>query len=128
MIQILTVGRAGSFEAFNHEVDARDDAWTTMVDAGAAALDMLSKTPVDLVVVDEALADMSGLELARQVAVRWPLTAVALVSTLEGEDFHETTEGLGILAQLPPRPGRTDARRLLETLVRVMRMSQEAGA
>jgi hypothetical protein len=40
----------------------------------------------------------------------------AVVSRLSHDAFHEASEGLGVLAQLPPAPGRDDARRILEML------------
>lgn len=128
MIDILTVSSAASLGEFNDEIGVRDDATIAAADSGARALDILSEKNVDLVVIDETLNDMSGIDLARQVVARNPMAAIALVSALPGEDFHEATEGLGIMAQLPPRPRRRDARSLIETLARILQMTQTAGA
>ena len=128
MIDILTVSSAPSLGEFNDEIGVRDDATIAAADSGARALDILSEKNVDLVVIDETLNDMSGLDLARQVVARNPMVAIALVSVLAGEDFHEATEGLGIMAQLPPRPQRRDARGLIEKLARILQMTQTAGA
>ncbi|AOY58536.1 MULTISPECIES: response regulator [Desulfococcus] len=127
MVTIMTVGAAVSSGEFSDEIGARDAAKAVSVDSGGAALDMLLEKQVDLVIVDETLKDMSGLDLARQVAVKNPLAAVALVSPLSEEAFHETTEGLGLLAQLPPHPRRSDARVLLEKFARVVRMTERVG-
>ena len=106
MVTIMTVGAAVSSGEFSDEIGARDAAKAVSVDSGGAALDMLLEKQVDLVIVDETLKDMSGLDLARQVAVKNPLAAVALVSPLSEEAFHETTEGLGLVsAQAIGRPG-----------------------
>jgi hypothetical protein len=40
----------------------------------------------------------------------------ASVSGLEPEKFHELSEGLGLMDQLPTRPGKEDAERLLRNL------------
>jgi hypothetical protein len=40
----------------------------------------------------------------------------AVVSRLTPEEFHETSEGLGIMAQLPPKPDAGQAKMLMETL------------
>ncbi len=127
MIDILTVGSAASFGEFRDEMAGRDDTHLICVDSGAAALDRLMETPVELVVIDEALPDMSGRDLAQQVAVRCPLSGVALVSGMPPEEFHEATEGLGVLAQLPSNPGREDARHLLNKLSHILQMTQTAG-
>jgi CheY-like chemotaxis protein len=128
MMEILAVGPAASFDEFKDEIGVAGDASIERVGSGAEALAKLSEKKVDLVVIDETLKDMTGLDLARQVAFRNPMTAVALVSAVSPEDFHEATEGLGILAQLSPRPGRRESRSLIETLSKVMRMTRIAGA
>jgi len=40
----------------------------------------------------------------------------ACVSPLPPEDFHETSEGLGVLMQLPVNPGKFEAEDLLKRL------------
>ncbi|MFO7629285.1 MAG: response regulator [Prochlorococcaceae cyanobacterium] len=56
----------------------------------------------DLVIADEHLPDMTGLELARKVVLINPMVNIAVASSLSQEDFHEASEGLGILMQLSP--------------------------
>ena len=128
MIDILTVGFGASMEAFNDALDARGDATVARTGSGAGALDILSEKKMDLVVINETLGDMAGIDLARKVVARNPMAAVGLVSALSGEAFHEATEGLGILAQLPPHPGRGDAGDLLDKLVRVLRLTHRVEA
>jgi DNA-binding response OmpR family regulator len=128
MIDILTVSANASFGEFNDEIGAQEDVAVLHVDSGSGALDSLSKKKVDLVVIDESLNDMAGLDLARKVAIHNPLATVALVSALSAKAFHEATEGLGILTQLPPRPKRLDARLLMVKLIHVLRMTRNAGA
>ena len=127
MIDILAVGSAASFATFTEEILRRDDTALAMVDSGADALDMLKERHVDLVVIDELLKEMSGLDLARQVAGTWPMVSVALVSPAPPEVFHESTEGLGLLAQLSAPPGAEEAKGLLEKLDRILRMAARAG-
>lgn len=119
-MEILAVGPAATFAPMDDEAPAP----VARAASGAEALAMLSARRVDLVVIDETLQEMSGLDLARQVAARNPLAAVALVSPLAPEEFHESTEGLGILAQLPRHPGAAEFRDLFEKMRRVMRMTE----
>ena len=74
---------------------------------------MVSDTPVDLVVTDEELGDMTGLELAYKLLSINPMINCAAVSPLSHDDFHEVSEGLGLLAQLPLQPGAKQAEELL---------------
>jgi len=85
-------------------------------ESGEKALAMVSESAVDLVVTDEELGDMTGLEFARRLISLNPMINCATVSGLEPERFHEVSEGLGLMDQLATRPGKEDAERLLRNL------------
>ncbi len=90
---------------------------------GDQALETIAKQAVDLVVTDEHLGDMTGLELiARLVAVN-PMINSAAVSSLSKEAYHEASEGLGVLMQLPPRPDPADGERLMAHLNQILGLS-----
>lgn len=92
-------------------------------DTGVAALDRLSASSFDLVVADETLSDMRGIALIEKIVAANPLVNTALVSSLPGKDFHEATEGLGILAQLPPHPGPDQSSVLVQRLEQIRDLS-----
>ena len=77
---------------------------------GAAGLALLKGKLMDLVIVDEQLDDMSGIEFVKQLVKVNPLVNTTIVSSLADEEFHEATEGLGVLMQLPPHPGENGCR------------------
>jgi len=85
-------------------------------ESGNAALEKIENHPYDLVVVCGQQIDIKGINFARQVVARNPLINIALVSSLSDAEFHEATEGLGILAKLPPDPDVTQADSLLRKL------------
>lgn len=87
--------------------------------SGGEALVMAGREAPDLVAAGQDLGDMTGLELARQLIQVNALINTALVSPLSPEEFHEATEGLGLLAQLPPNPPAVTARELLALLARI---------
>jgi len=89
------------------------------VATGAAALAQLRGKAIDLVIVDQQLDDMSGLEFVKQLVKVNPLANTALVGSLADEAFHEATEGLGVLMQLPLRPTGEDAEALLAVLAKI---------
>ena len=70
-------------------------------------------------IVDEQLDDMSGFAFVNQAVKVNPLVNTALVSALAADEFHEATEGLGILMQLPIQPRRKDAEALLAVLEKI---------
>lgn len=88
----------------------------SLAESGKAALDLVSRQRYDLVVVDERLDDMTGLELVEHIIRVNAMINCAAVSDLPGDDFHEASEGLGLIAQVPSRPRAEDAEALLERL------------
>jgi DNA-binding NarL/FixJ family response regulator len=93
-----------------------DDVELLTTESGEKALAMVSESAIDLVVTDEELGDMTGLEFAHRLISLNPMTNCATVSALGTERFHEVSEGLGLMDQLPTRPGKEDAERLLRNL------------
>lgn len=93
-----------------------DDVELLTAESGGKALAMVSENAVDLVVTDEKLDDMTGLEFAGRLISLNPMINCACVSGLGPENFHEVSEGLGLMDQLPIHPGTKDADRLLRDL------------
>lgn len=91
---------------------------------GAAGLEQLQGMRMDLVIVDEQLDDMSGIEFVQRLVQINPLVNTAIVGDLSKADFHEATEGLGVLMQLPPRPGDKDAEALLAVIEKITGLMQ----
>jgi two-component SAPR family response regulator len=79
-------------------------------------MSMMAENDFDLVIADENLGDMTGIDFIRKVVSKKPMVNSAAISSLPPEDFHQASEGLGILMQLPVRPNEEDAARLLRHL------------
>jgi CheY-like chemotaxis protein len=88
--------------------------------SGREVLDVIADTSVDLVIADEDLGDMNGLELVKRMVATNPMINCALVSALPPEAYHDASEGLGILMQLPSPPGKAEAKQLMEHLDKVL--------
>ena len=89
-----------------------DIIWANSVKAARSAAFGL----MDLIIIDDNLDESSGLSIAKDLIRVNALAQLALVSELSPEEFHEASEGLGILAKLPPYPDGNDAERLLNAL------------
>jgi CheY-like chemotaxis protein len=85
-------------------------------ESGETALNIASGTAIDLIVTDERLGDMTGLEFAGRLLSVNPMINCASVSSLSHEKFHEISEGMGLMAQLPVKPDKEDAEKLLQRL------------
>ena len=117
MIHLLlaTPYRKSLFELAS-ALEKYDDVELTWTESGKKALDMLSETSVDLVVTDEEIGDMTGLEFANKLLRVNPMINCAVLSPLPSDEFHEASEGLGVFAQLPLRPAKGDTEELLKRL------------
>ena len=104
------------FRDFTVALIKNDDVEMSWAATGQEGLTILSETPVDLVIVDDSVGDMTGIEFMKKLLSINPMINCAAVSPLPHEAFHEASEGLGVLAQLPVAPGKPDAENLLKRL------------
>jgi len=91
--------------------------------SGSMAISGIMEGNHDLIIADEQLSDMTGMELAKIVVRQSPMTSLALVSTLPDKDFHQSGEGLGILMQLSFEPGQDEAEKLIGSFKHVLNLS-----
>lgn len=120
MTQLLLVTPdQANFSELSAEIE-NQGASVSWAASGRQALEMLSENAVDLVLTDETLGDMSGLEFVAQLVAINPMTNCAAVSPLSPKAYHEASEGLGILMQLPPKPGAADGQRLMAHLNQIL--------
>ena len=113
---------AKDFSRFSVLVDRlkqEQDVELVPVATGAAGLAKLKGKRLDMVIVDEQLDDMSGIDFGKQFLNVNPLANTAIVGSLPKGEFHEVTEGLGVLMQLPSHPGKADAEQLLAILAKI---------
>jgi CheY-like chemotaxis protein len=124
MIQILVASlRRDDFSGFQKALEEKGVRvlWT---DSQSDLMEKAEKDPPDLVVVDENLSDgPGGLEAVEALTRLNPFLNCAAVTGLSEEDFHDASEGFGVLAGLPKKPGKEDAGNLIETLEKILKMT-----
>ena len=84
------------------------------------AAPIIRDTPPVLAILD---LELEGKALRQAVIDIMMINAsvhTAVVSDMDPDEFHEATEGLGILMPLPTFPKADDAERLLKALAGVM--------
>ena len=117
MIKILLVTpEREPFSEFVSVLNKKDDVELFWAATGQEALEAISDNPVDLVIVNENIGNMTGIEFMKKLLPINPMINCAAVSPLPPEEFHEASEGLGVLVQLPVSPGTPDAENLLKRL------------
>jgi len=117
---LIVTDTKGSFSGLVKGLQARTKAEIRYADSVKAVLDTVAQSPPDLIIIDEKTDGLSGLEIAGMIIRKNAMINMALVSSLSPEEFHEASEGLGILGQLQPCPDSGEAEILLETLSKMM--------
>ena len=101
---------------FGSALKTNDEVELLWAESGSNALAIATEIFFDLVVIDTVVGDMTGLDLAEKMLSVNPMINCTVVSLLTSEEFHEVSEGLGLLAQLPPNPGKEHAEDLLQRI------------
>lgn len=124
MLTILVASQdKGSLSDLESALTQNDDVCLLRAESVNEASDLASEKAVDLVIADERLGDTTGLELAAGLLSINPMITCSVVSGLTPEKFHEASEGLGIMAQLPIHPGKVHAESLLHQLRQIKNLT-----
>ena len=121
-ILIVTPNRKRLAE-FAQTLIEQQDVEVAWADCGQAAIADVMKHPPLAVIIDDNLLDMPGIDLVRRLLPINALINTVMISDLSPEAFHEASEGLGLMAQLPPNPTKSDAREIWARLKRMSAMS-----
>lgn len=119
MIVLFITKDIAQFSPFVAELRRQSEVELLSAETGTAGFSLLKGKRIDLAIVDEQLGDMAGIAFTKQLVKINPLINTAIVSALTDEEFHEATEGLGVLLQLPTEPGKKDAEALLAILKKI---------
>lgn len=94
-----------------------------LAENGQDALDLVGSIKPDLVVVDDNLPDCKSIALIREIVTRDAMVNTAVITSMERDDFHEKSEGLGVLQALPENPVSEDARKLILKVEKIIKMN-----
>ena len=124
MNQMLLVGQAeGNISNYSSILTGEFGVAITSVESGQTALEIIQKQTFSLTIVDEILPDYTGLEFVEALVQVNPMMLSAVISDQTAEQFHESSEGLGVLAQLPSSPTREDVNSLIQKLGKITNMA-----
>jgi CheY-like chemotaxis protein len=117
---VFATTRLAAVQTFTAALASEPGVSCTYVSSGAEALEAVRTAPPHLVIIDSHLPDITSLELVRKLVTVNAMVNTAVVSPLAEADFHEASEGLGVLVRLPEEPGAGDAAALLNQLRTVL--------
>jgi DNA-binding NarL/FixJ family response regulator len=113
---VLATNRPKALQAFAAALSSNPEVQFTQVVSGAEALEAARTAAPHLVIIDADLPDTAPLELVQKLLMVNAMVNTTVVSPLAEEEFHEASEGLGVLGRLPNEPGKSDAADLLHKL------------
>ncbi len=113
---LLITTRETQFAEFMNGLTREETVEIVTAVSSEEALKTLSADTPDLVIIDEDVDGISGLKIARDILMKNAMVNQVLVSRLSSEEFHEASEGLGIMAQLPPEPDAEQAKIVIKIL------------
>jgi len=116
MLIMIASRRKEELREFIQALESEPDIETGLVNSGEAALVFARTEAPELVIIDEALPDFKPFKLATELLQINAMINTAVITPLSDEDFHEQSEGLGILLAIASPPGREDAQAVIEKL------------
>jgi DNA-binding NarL/FixJ family response regulator len=122
---VIATARAEALQAFAEALSSDPEVQLRQAVSGKAALEAIVACYPHLVIIDSALPDMTPLALVQKLLMVNASVNTAVVSSLADEEFHEASEGLGVLCRLPQEPGRGEAPELLLKLRLVLGGSED---
>lgn len=121
MIRFLMVSdRPSGFESLEKNLLKHSGVVIDMTGTFDEAMASIGKTMPDLVIVDDTVMGTPGKKVIEDMIRKNPLINTALVSSLSDEDFHEDTEGLGVLMPIRKEDAETQAREMIERVEKIL--------
>jgi DNA-binding response OmpR family regulator len=117
---VLATPRPEAWQAFAAALSSDPEVQFTRVVSGAAALEAARAFAPHLMIIDSDLPDTGPLDLVRKLLMVNAMVNTAVVSPLTDAEFHEASEGLGVLGRLPAKPDMSHAADLLHKLRKVL--------
>ena len=117
---LLATTRLDTTHPFVEALSADPQVQLDRTASAGEALEAVRSSAPHLVIIDHKLPDTEPLALVSEILLVNAMTNSAVITPLSEEEFHEASEGLGVLARLPLDPGRDDAVRLLSQLRKIL--------
>lgn len=124
MFKVLLVFKNDDLNpGFVNGVTQIEETDVVSLESGQQALELIGSNNFDLAVAAEKLPDMTGIEFIEKLVKVNPMVNTAVASDLPEKEFHEATEGLGVLMAVPLTAAEYDARRLIDYLNKIVNMN-----
>ena len=124
MVRILIVSSREQFiDALTSVIGKTENVSIVTAESGSQGLNLIADGKVQLVIADENLTDMTGLAFIEKMIAVNPLINCAAATSLSHADFHEASEGMGVLAGLPLEPEEEHVKALMKSYQAIMKLT-----
>ena len=106
---VIATPQSGELDDFIRALESKPDVTVHRSLDAASTLEAVRRNRPGLVVADARLDDNDGVGLVQDIIGIDAMACIALVSDLPDQQFHDVTEGLGLLMQVPVVAGKEEA-------------------
>ncbi len=85
---------------------------------GVQLLEVLSKTPADIILMDVNMPEMDGIEATKQVCQKYPNTKVLMLTMFNTRDYIEKLLRAGAHGYILKNTGKEELHEAIETLIK----------
>ena len=113
---VLVTPEPNNFLELAKQLKTNPQVQISFVKTKAEAIKIVSTANPALMILDAQPDDISVFQMVRDLIMLNAGIPIAVVSQMPEKEFETASEGLGILAQLKPNPGRSEAQMLISKL------------
>ena len=123
MVGILIVSSRKQFaDTLTSILEKTEDVTIATAESGSRGLSLIAEGNAQLVIADENLTDMTGLAFIEKMTAVNPMINCAAATSLSDDEFHEASEGMGVLMGLPLEPEAEHVETLLKNFQAIMKL------
>jgi len=120
MLTLLATTREKDIDGFLRSLKGAGEVDIEVVQTGAEVLEKVRSKAPSFVIVDEGLPDFEPLPLVTEIMKINAMVNTAVVSSLSAKEFHDASEGLGVLSSIPPEPTEEDGLKVRKVFEKFM--------
>ncbi|MGD9210422.1 MAG: hypothetical protein PVI90_06575 [Desulfobacteraceae bacterium] len=116
---LLITSRPAQLNEFTQALCKDGDMEIVSVNTAKEAIATARELLPVLAIVDDQVGGVAGVDVIRRLIENNAFIQTAAISELSDKEFHNYSEGLGILAKLPLMPNKNDAQHIITLLKKV---------
>ncbi len=122
---ILVSDKRDAFAEIEKELMVHQNFTVNHIKTNEQVTKYIQDTKVDVAIVADQLNEQPGFDCIQNIVQLNPFINCALASPLDHDDFHELTEGYGVLMQLSPMATRKEGAELVEKITKIYQLAGE---